>query len=333
MSISDLDKAARDFGRFRKDAARSRTRDDGRSMFETDKWLTVSPILTPPKWKFPSVEGDREIVGFYDSLVRAWLSPLSNHIPSRVRISAEKITRNMAGQLCLASYTACPYPGRLDEDSTQDEISATGASFTLAVRGKPSAANEGKGTQPAARPSSKRSTDINMLPPSPLSSQPTPELTPSPNLPGSDGLSTVSPASQCLQRYAKHTPQPPLPIKLSKMLDQWTVGEDPALYDWEAAQQALASDDEEDLEARSKKRRRAEKRLKRVASTSGSSCQPLPMRLGASQPQQIGESISSQATDAAGISSQRERGKHGGRLKLGKKGLNVTTRRKPAGFR
>lgn len=338
--ISDLDKADSDFKDFLKKSVRLTLEDGDANHSSANERLAVSQMLTPAVWKSLNMKADPEVLSVYEGLIETWISPLSHDVPSRTRVSVENLLRkNMLGQVLLASYVVRPDSTEENEYAAQDEPTAAGAQFILPVRGRDSARNLEKGKQPAARSSSplassQLSEDVGFLPPSPLRPLPTPE--PTPSLRSQSSISSLAgdPASRRLQTYTDLALQPALPVKLSNNLGHWPLGTDPANYDWEAAQQAFASDDEGEVEARTKQRKRAKKHQKRQREpTVGPSSQPTPKRHGSSQPQQVAESTqgSSQATDTMVIASQVEPGRFGGRPSKPRKKKPVGKR--PAGFR
>lgn len=282
-----------------------------------------------------------ELSSIYQDLILIWIVPLSRRIPSRTRVALEKVLRDMAGQICLASYAMRTTKG--EEDQNETESLEAGVRFVLPVRRRLSATNLGKGKERADAVSSpppaslQMSEDAGFMPPSPFAALPTPE--PTPSLRSRSSVSSLAgsedPASQRLRAYASLTPQPVLPTKMSNLLGHWQVGVDPAKYDWEAAQQATVTEDESEDESQARLRQRAEKRRKRQReNTVGPSSQPTPKRLGGNQPRQ-GQTTrdtqgSSQQTERVVTMSQVEPGKFGGRHAKNKK---VKVKARPAGFK
>ena len=243
-------------------------------------------------------------------------------MPSRTRIFVEKQLRNLTVQLCLADYAIHSDSTEQKGETVLDEAPAIGAEFSLPVRGRGSAGNIQKGKQPSIRSpsppvSSLLPEGVNFPPSSPLRALPTPEPTPSIHSQSSVTSIAEDPSSRRLRAYADLMPQLALPAQISKgWFSHWHLGTDPALFDWEVAEQTFASDHEEQLEAYAKQRERAEKhRKRRREPTFGSSSQPLPKRHSGSQPEQIGEKAqsSSQATERKFTASQVEPGPYGGR--------------------
>ena len=330
VSINDLDEATSNFEDFLKAEVRLPGSDQG---------SVISTLLTPLRFKLDLADR-HQISDIYDSLIAAWISPLSRNVPNRTRIALEKLLRNLAGQLCLASYAMIPDSAEENENEWPDKPSTT-ATFTLPVRRRASVPNikkskeaEFKSSPPMT--SSQIFADVGFLPSSPLRAPSTPGLAPS--LPPQSPATSFAedPASQRLRAYAALPLQSALPIKLSNLLDHWQVGVDPASYSWEAAQQAFASDDEEEeeLEAHAKKRERAEKlRKRRRELEHGPSSQRPPKRVGGSQPQEIHTDVlaSSQATESMVTASQAEPGRFGGQSRKVKKKKSFGLR--PAGFK
>lgn len=304
----------------------------------------VSTILTPTLQAGLGIQDAAELSLIYKSLVQTWIVPLSRRIPSRVRIVLEKLLRDMAGQMCLASYAMRVDTGpRGKEEKGQSESFEAGARFVLPVRRRTLASSLGKekersdaGSSPPPA-SSQMSEDAGFLPPFAPGALPTPE--PTPSLRSRTSVSSLTgsedPASQRLRAYTSLTPQPALPANMSSLLGHWQVGVDPAKYDWEAAQQATISDDESEDEAQRGQSRRAEKRRKRQReNTIGPSSQPTPKRLGDSQAQQGQDPPdvqgSSQQSERVVSMSQVEPGRFGGRLAKNKKSK---VKARPAGFK
>lgn len=167
----------------------------------------------------------------------------------------------------------------------------------------------------------------------PRGSLPTPAPTPSLHSQASLSSTTrlVDPACARLKALAQLTPQPPLPDSATRLLEHWTLGTDPANYDWESTKRRLqprtASEARED-ERRAEQRRRYEKSLKRQQireSAMGSSSQVVaPPVLSASQPDPAGptQGSSSQVGESWGAAaSQRVSGVFANRVpKKGKVG-------------
>ena len=342
----DLEKASGDFVDFLDDIKRLASEHESGDDNGGRRQLMVSPILTPKLQAGLGFRDSAELHSIYEHLIQTWIVPMSRQIPGRVRIAMEKILRDIAGQICLASYAICIDVGsKGEEEEDHSENWEAGAPFTLPVRRRTSATSLGKGkgkerSDSVPSPpgvSSHMSEDASFMPPSALPALPTPEPTPSLRS-GSSVTSLASsedPASQRLRAYANLTPQPALPTKMAKLLGYWQVGVDPAKYDGEAACQATVAEDESGDESQRRERERAAKRHKKQGeSTIGPLPQPTSKRLGNSQPQQglVSHDLqsSSQQTERAVTMSQVERGKFGGRPAHNKK-LKVKAR--PPGFK
>ena len=346
VTVLDLEKASGDFVDFLDDIKRLASEHENGDDNDGGRQSMVSTILTPKLQASLGFRDSAELHSIYEHLIQTWIIPMSRQIPGRVRIAMEKILRDMAGQICLASYAL-----RIDmgsggqEEEDQSENLEAGAQFTLPVRRRTSATSLGKGkgkersdTVPSPpRVSSQMSEDASFMPPSALPALPTPEPTPSLRSGSSVASLTNSEdaASQRLRAYASLTPQPALPTKMANLLGHWQVGVDPAKYDWEAAYQANVPEDESGDESQKKQQQRAAKRRKKQGeSTVGPSTQPTLQRLGDSQPQQgqIPHDMqsSSQQTEGAVTMSQVEPGKFGGRHAKNKK---WKVKGRPAGFK
>ncbi|KAF6224199.1 hypothetical protein HO133_010774 [Letharia lupina] len=344
VSVLDLDKASGDFIDFLDDIKQLTSEYESGKNTDEERQLMVSTILTLTLRAGLGIRNTAELSSIYETLIQTWIVPLSRRIPGRVRIALEKLLRDMAGNICLASYAMHIGSGtRSKDDEDQTQSLEAGARFVLPVRRRTSATSLGKGKErsdavpspPSA--SSQMSEDAGFMPLSAFAALPTPE--PTPSLRSRSSVSSLAgsedPASQRLRVYASLTPQPALPEKLANLLGHWQVGGDPAKYDWEAAQQATVTEDESEYDSQGRQRRRAEKRPKRQReNTVGPTSQPTPKRLGGSQPQQGQDTQdmqgSSQQTERVVTMSQVESGKFGGRPAKNRK---MKVKARPAGFK
>ncbi|TKA73943.1 hypothetical protein B0A49_03153 [Cryomyces minteri] len=185
------------------------------------------------------------------------------------------------------------------------------------------------------------------------------KLTDSPSDTFSDAITDFKRLRQ-YTTFSKATPPPPLPKPLSTVLSHWTLGADPAEYDWAATRQALESEsrtaNEMSEAERARIARKAAKLLKRQrretaaaeAATAASQQGPVVM---ASQPvgpsgrwsspapldagsQLVGPGVqSSQLTQSQRLpASQVEPGRHGGRQRHTARGAPAKKKR-AEGFR
>ena len=342
----DLDKASGDLVDSLDDIRRLTSEDGDGNDTDEERQSMVSTILTPTLHASLGFRDTTELSSIYQDLIQTWIVPMSHQIPGRVRLTLEKSLRDMAGQICLASYAMRVNLGREgEEEKDQSENWEAGARFELPVRRRTSATNLGKGkgkehsdvlsSPPPA--SSQVSEDAVFMPSSAFAALPTPE--PTPSIRSRSSVSSLAsledPASQRLRAYGSLTPQPVLPRKMSNLLGHWQVGVDPAGYGWEAAQQVNITQDGNEDEPRERQPKQAEKRHKRQReSTVGPSSQPMPKRLGTSQPQQGLDTQhmqgSSQQTGNAVTMSQVGPGKFGGRHAKHKKPKDKA---RPAGFK
>ena len=344
----DLDKAASEFVDFLDDIRRLATEYDDGGNAEESRQLMVSSILTPKLEAGLGIRDAAALSLIYEHLVQTWIGQLPRQIPGRVRIASERALRDVAGQICLASFAMRINSGARDKnENDQPDPTEASAPYVLPVRKRNSSMDFGKGKErsdavpspsPASSPTSK---DVGSIPPSTFAASPTPGSTPSLRSVSSVSSLTSSedPATQRLRAYASLAPQPSLPPILTDLLGQWQVGSDPTEYDWVAAHPFDAFEDESEDNVQKKQRQQSEerrkKRLKRQnASTIEPSSQPEARPLVRSQPQQDQYTQnmqgSSQQTERAVTMSQVELGKFGGRLAKNKK-LKIKDR--PAGFK
>ncbi|CAF9910222.1 MAG: hypothetical protein ALECFALPRED_006424 [Alectoria fallacina] len=343
ISVLDIDKAFGDFVDFLDDIKGLSAEHENGLDADEGRQLVVSNLLTPNLQAGLGIRDTAKLSSIYETLIQTWIVPLSRRIPGRVRIALEKLLRDIAGQICLASCTMRIVTGTRGEEKNPPESLEAGVRFALPVRRRISATDLGKGKErldavsspPPA--SSQMSEDVGFMPSSSFAALPTPE--PTPSLRSRSSVSSLAgsedPASQRLRAYASLTPQPALPVKMLNLLGHWQVGVDPNKYDWEAAQQATITEGESEDESQARQRQRSEKRRKRRReNTVGPSSQPMPKRLGGSQPQQ-GQNTrdtqgSSQQTERVVTMSQVEPGKFGGRHAKNK---NLKVKARPAGFK
>ena len=339
----DLDETSGNFVAFLDNVRRLTSEPEIGDDQDEEKQPMASTILTPGLQAGLGFR-DTELSSIYETLIQTWIVPMSRRIPSGVRITLEKSLRDMAGQICLASYAFRIDAGSKGEEAEdQSEIQEAGARFELPVRRRTSASSLGKGKErsdavPSPPPvSSQTYKDAGFMPSSATPALPTPE--PTPSLRSRSSVSSLAssedPASQRLRAYASLTPQPALPAKMMNLLGHWQVGVDPAKYDWEAVHQATVAEDESENELVEKQRQKAQKRHKRPRESAVEpSSQPMPKRAGGSQPQQgyIAHDLqgSSQQTERAITMSQVEPGKFGGRDTKNKKSKD---KGRPAGFK
>ena len=301
----------------------------------------------------------------YEALIKVHLTPMTENVPGPARKTVERCVRSIAAGLLLASFTV-EKPSGSNDDTFEDHSAEVQElhSFNLPVRRKGSIpqppAPQGIraiSTEPVAIASNSspslgnETTSQKQFAPAPDVAAPSPAerpdatATPAP-APPSQANTTHRPLSSLVNFSA----QPPLPTKLTETLQHWTIGADPALYDWAATQTAPTSQTEaetEDLsEPSSSGRRKKVKRRKLSRSMDfdraaagprppsaglhvvASASQPVPaVRLTESQPSQMqGGGGSSQPTTATQESqvgqtmSQLVAGKYGNR-RLKPKGL------------
>ena len=302
--------------------------------------LSVQPIFTSAMqtlFNIPIEDGLRPI---YDSLVRGFISPLPFEVPSRIRVMVDKSLQNVALQLFLASRTVRPLAFADKDDNRPEAVTETRAdlTFDLPVRRKASSSSQArKGNEKASQRSSSPAVSSRFTQSAHsfrVSSQQSNHSTVRSNISSNRSESLISTAipsedtaSQRLRSITTLTPQPTLPNALSSILSHWTVGTDPATYDWAATQRALAiaAEGEEQAESsKSKKSKRKKRRLQksiedwsagrplRDRAVAGGS-QPMPVLLTGIQPLDVvssGQTVTTQEGEALPM-SQPLPGPHG----------------------
>ena len=328
ISVNDVEKATTDFADFLEDVARSTSGPDDDSGKDEGKRIAVSRILEPAMQRNLGLGDSVQLSDIYDSLIKVWMAPLSGSVPGRTRIALERVLRHVVVQICLASHRAAIDQGvGVSKQAIHGETSVSHPSFVLPVRRRVSTTQLKKRSQAATRPSSPVvPTHAFFNDGSLQSSSPPPQLTPDsisfpyPNEPASSLVESEDMASLRIKAFAKLEPQPALPVKMLNLLDHWEVGADPALYDWEAAQQTSNNEDESENETRAMQRQRYEKRQKRQRRNSAQSLPQPPKRLEGDPPQPAQETQTSNPHSQDIVSqSQVERGLLGGRAAQTKK--------------
>ncbi|MDI1487350.1 MAG: hypothetical protein OHK93_006619 [Ramalina farinacea] len=189
----------------------------------------------------------------YEALIKTHITPMTENMPGRARKTVERGIRSIAAELLLATFTIENPSG--SNDGTFENQSAEAQelpSFNLPVRRK-GGISQPPGPQNIRTTSTEQSRIASSSSPflgdqTTSLIQPTPTLavaTPSPAETPDATAPTPAPPSQenttphcSLSSLVNFSTQPPLPSKLTETLQHWTIGADPALYDWAATQTA-----------------------------------------------------------------------------------------------
>ncbi|KAL8731276.1 MAG: hypothetical protein Q9166_003500 [cf. Caloplaca sp. 2 TL-2023] len=278
--------------------------------------LSISKLTLPSLMPTLDTSIDGSLSKTYDTVVDSWITSLAKPVPARIRSATERLIRHVATHSQLASHglrrqLTVDQPERESQDLRDEEHLMS----TLRVRQVPTVSQRKVSKHGSAHPpSSQLSEDEGFLPAAPL---PTPEPTPSLHSQGSQTSlgETEDLPLQRVRALCKVGSLPPLPSASAGILSHWIVGQDPDTYDWEASKITQEPNDKPDAieKARQKKRRkRTERGLKanhRIME--GSSSQPMPPRLAASQ-----DDIPSYAQPSSQQTpitmSQPQPGRHGG---------------------
>ena len=290
---------------------------------------STKPLMTPTMESLLGFSSNDGIQRIYDSLTQTFVSPLPTEVPSRVRVWMDKRLQSVALLLFLASQTVSPIvSANEDDDPFEPNIEAPeNLALDLPVRTKvPLTSQIRKGKEKSSQRSSPPAVSSQTTPSAQafrMSSQQSDHSTVRSNIslnPSERSLLATIPAedmaSQRLRSITTLTPQPALPTTLSSILSHWTVGADPAAYNWAATQKALAAAAEGKEKAESSQSKRAE-RKKRLQKNieDWSASRPLRDRpvIGASQPMGVANGSQTIATqESEGVSmSQPLPGPHG----------------------
>lgn len=222
--------------------------------------LPITPTMRR-ELGLPQKEGFRAL---YETLIEAHIIPLTEDVPGRVRVTTERRIRSIAARLLLATFAIENTSGPNDRtfENHPAEVREP-RPFNLPVRRKGSVSQP-----PAARgvwPSSASVVITSNSPPfsgdettSPAQSTPALDVaapsSPAERSDATAAAATPAPASQAntihrsLSSLVNFSAQPALPTKLHDALQHWTIGADPALYDWAATQDAPTSQTEAETE-------------------------------------------------------------------------------------
>ncbi|KAK7605789.1 RNA polymerase I-specific transcription initiation factor RRN6-like protein [Phyllosticta paracitricarpa] len=275
----------------------------------------------------------------YDKIIQTWLSGLPQDTPGRVRLTNERLARQIAAQLCFSATTI-----RIKQPAPQPDEAEVADSQRLDYESplKTRSQSFGVGSDgffpsslPGSQPDSSQSYFHGTLP--------TPETTPSlvSGTTFSSGVSSVNDGAVSRLRqyttFSKH--QPSLNRQMTRLLSHWAPGTNPELYDYNATKRAnerAAAMDNEGLTQKQRERlhRKAMRHLKRqrretaahLAQTASQTplmvhhqLQSSPGPANAPRPNFPSQLVSSQVTPSQFSSTQVERGTHGGRPKKKKR--------------
>lgn len=264
----------------------------------------IPNLLTPALQRLFGIEGHAQMSHVYDSLVQAFISPLPPQIPGRTRIAIEKVLREGAASICLASHGIHNRPtGKVEPKFTKNQgkvpeflsglpVRRKALESSLITRGKERA----RFSSPPLASSLPASQDIDFVPSSASRALPTPEPTPSVRSHTSVCSSSASedPSSLRLRSLTTTDIQVTLPIKMRDLLAHWTPGADPSQYTWDPTQQRVDIDGK----AREPQTQQAPNAKKHDKPNHGGAwSQPLPQdnpNLGSSQKSRENEGIMSQ---------------------------------------
>ena len=352
ISISDINDTTTNFNAFFEHL--NYRGDTGTAVIDSERATStpLTSILTSAAQDQCGLSNGHGLQEIYESLIQVFVSTLPADVPSRNRVILDRSLRNISLQLYLASLAIRPreLPVNGDKAALSLNVEPRGnLIFDLPMRRKASAPSVGsmKGKEKAPQQSSSPVTSSSQLQSSidPMRSfsQHSDQSTARASTRSTHSQSTSNtaapsedPASERLRASVRMTPQPAFSTSVSSILAHWTVGADPADYDWAATQNALAADTEGDdqTEPSQSKKSRRKKRLmqKNIEDWSatrplreriivGGGSQPAPAVLAGSQPTGIGESSQTVATQDSGLMpmSQPLRGRFGARKEPKKK--------------
>ncbi len=294
--------------------------------------IAISQLASPSLPSCLQAGSTRSLTQTYDALIASWITCLATNVPGRVRTGYGRKIRGIAAELQLASFGV-----RLGTMSDRVENQFLGVAIAaqppidLPVRSIPTFSQESRRVQAKAIEqasahvaSSQASADQGLHPATGL---PTPERTPSLRSQGSGGSRSTQeavedPTIQRLRAYVSVAPRPFLLAAKTRILNHWSLGQNPQDYDWEKTNERLEGADEPEVAeeaARAKKRRRKERSVekRRLEGTMAYPSRTIPVSHAASQTElPSGPDYSSQPTLVT--ASQSLPGRHGGAIKAKK---------------
>ncbi|PGH17030.1 hypothetical protein AJ79_01414 [Helicocarpus griseus UAMH5409] len=255
--LDDIDRNTHDFDQFLRNLA-----DPMESILPSGYQINCLPIPHSPFSNSSAPESNSShaipanITKLYDSLVRDWLFPLPGDFPNKIRMSKEKIIRNIVMQLILSRilFTRQLSPTPFPPDS------------------QPTASDFPSSYLPSSIPTSSQNPTIAIT-----SSAGTTEYNPSSlPFPSSQASTTntttltTSPTQTPYQTLSLYTPldststSAPLLRRIATTLSHWKPGTDPATYNWTATVRTLQSEEELESESQSASRRRKRREARRL---------------------------------------------------------------------
>ena len=240
--------------------------------------LTTFQIISLYLKTFAGYDGIMRLSTVYENIVAQWLACVPDDVSSKVRMSKEKLARQIAAELCLASMVL-----RSDRqtEGAEDQQKTTGTNKIQS--------STVQSTSSQANYDERRQISDNTIkhsyqePRSSTQKRATAELAILDNaiFPAASATSSVMSSSSAystrplhctaLNSYGYSPSSRTLPRALSRCLDTWNLGENPYSFDGDIAIQAVTrpSDVDEDNEygmsasERRRLQRRAERLLKR----------------------------------------------------------------------
>lgn len=319
--VEDCSAAFEQLSAVAQESQTKRSSDTPADMDEQAHYLTLAPVELPSSLGLEHLQLDDDLSTVYDRTIAAWITPLSDSVPGRIRLARARLCGLVAAQLVLASRSIRvedPPEAEPSQEQTQTQTQSQVSGF-----------------QPGGHGGFALS-QLDSSQPFPSSALPTPSQTPSITTASSRPSSFAAPELNRLSKYTTFSKPPPpaLPRSLNNVLSHWNVGEDVKDYDWMSTSRKLTQQDEDadnDMTEADRRRaqRRAERHMRRQRKEAAASqalqiaSSQAPEIFSASQPagrriesQPSGKPASSQFTGlgtGAAAASQVEAGRFGGR--------------------
>jgi RNA polymerase I-specific transcription initiation factor RRN6 len=216
--------------------------------------LTLRSMMLPSTLRIPGNNPSDRLRATVENILETWTPPATVNLSEIVRHSRAQLARRMGIEVCLASLIIRledPTTEQLPQNQSQKESQSQ--AWELPVR-------------PGASPSSRTTPSLYFEASSQLGSSRLPTPSDSASV---SGVTGSDPAIARLGRYTTFAGKPslaPLPRRLNRVLAHWTIGADPASYDWASASRHFSRREDEEAEGEElteKERARLQRRTER----------------------------------------------------------------------
>ena len=235
----------------------------------------IFQMITPHLKTFVDHDGVMRLSTVYEKIVAQWLAKLPNNVSGKVRMAKEKLARQIAAELCLASLVL-----RTDERNQTEEVEQRTTEIDKIdssavqpmssqvhydqMRQIPDDMINHSYQQPRSSTRKRATTELATLDNTKF---PTPSATPS--ITSNSSTHSAKPMyCTALNRYGYSPSTRTLAKALSRCLNTWNLDEDPYSVDGEKAVQAIITpsdvDDDNEYGMSASERRHLQRRAQRL---------------------------------------------------------------------